>query len=42
MNSALPLGVAAQKRQMAGLLLGHDDVAVGQHEQAARMLEFGK
>src|SRR5204862_6986148 len=41
------LGLAAifgipQERQMAGLLFGHDDIAIGQHEQAARMLELRK
>ena len=43
MNSALlPSSAAPQERQMAGLLLGHDDIAIGQHEQAARMLELRK
>ena len=37
----LTVGVEAQECQMAGLLLGDDNIAVGQHEQAARMLELG-
>ena len=38
----LTVGVAAQKRQITGLLLSDNDVAVRQHEQPARMLQFGK
>jgi len=36
------LGVGAQQRQMSGLLLGDDHVAIGQNKQAPRMLELGK